>query len=160
MITNEEYIGRLHEISLEKYSLLRDMLGLTEEQAKSISEEKIDSLEKLVVEKQAKIDKINKLDKEFEVYFFRLKRVLNVKKLDELKGLNVSGTKELQETVAQIIYLVEKISRLEKQNNEKAKSLLKKLGDNIKNINQSKKMNSAYMPEPLKPPPYFIDKKK
>jgi flagellar biosynthesis chaperone FliJ len=160
MITHEEYIDRLNEISLEKYSLLKDMLYLTEEQANSISEEKIDSLEKLVVEKQAKIEKINKLDEEFEVYFLRLKSVLNVKKLDELKGLKISGARELREAVGQILCVIEEISRLEKQNNEKAKGILKKLGRNIKNINQSKKMNSAYMPEPIKPPSYFIDKKK
>lgn len=160
MITHEEYIGGLYKVSLEKCNLLKDILKFTEEQAEFIEEEEIESLEKLVAVKQAKIDEINKLDEEFEVYFLRLKDTLNVKKLDEFKGLNLPGARELQEAVAQIICLVEKISRLEKQNNEKAKNLLRKLRDNIKNINQSKKVNSAYMPEPLKPPAYFIDKKK
>jgi hypothetical protein len=160
MITHEGYIGGLYKVSLEKCNLLKDILKLTEEQAEFIEEEEIESLEKLVAIKQAKIDEINKLDEEIEAYFLRLRETLNVKKLDELKGLNLPGARELQEAVAQIICLVEKISRLEKQNNEKAKNLLRKLRDSIKNINQSKKVNSAYMPEPLKPPAYFIDKKK
>ena len=159
-MTPEEYIKRLMEVSEKKLGLLEDMLNITKAQAESINEDGLESLEKLVNEKQTKIDAIDKLDEEFDVYFRRLKSELKVKSLDELSGLNIKGVKELQQTVGRIMGLIGDISGIEKQNNDKAKSLLGKFGDEIKTINQGKKMNSAYMPGPVKPPSYFIDKKK
>ena len=122
-MTREEYMERLTEISYRKYRLLREMLDLTEAQSRSINENGLEELEKLVQEKQVRIDAI-------------------------------------KESTGRIVELIQRISAIEKDNHEKARALLNVFGEELRRINQGKKANSAYMPEPPVPPSYFIDKKK
>lgn len=157
----EKYVERLIEISNRKYKLLQDMLALTGEQANAINESSIEGLEKLVDSKQAKINEIDKIDEEFNVYFQRLKQQLKIKSLDELSEPAIKGARELQGTVKRLVALMNEIFALEKQNNQKAKGLLDSLANEVKKLSQTKKVNLAYNhagPKIL--PSYFIDKKK
>lgn len=159
-LTPDKYAERLTETSGKKLELLQQMLVLTRRQSEIINEDGIDTLEKIVEGKQKLIDEINKLDEAFDVYFSRLKSALKVKSLDEIRGTQLKGVKQLQDTIGQITDLIKEISGIEKINNIKAKSLLQSLGNEIKKVNQGKKMNSAYRPVPTQVPSYFIDKKK
>jgi hypothetical protein len=156
----EKYMDRLIEISNKKQELLQNILALTKAQAGTINEDGIESLQKLIDEKQLVIDAINKLDEEFGVYFQRLKTTLKVTSLDQLNVSGIKGTKELKEVTEKIVKLITEISEIEKQNSEKGKKLLNQLGGEIRKINQGKKTNSAYSPPPMSIPSYFIDKKK
>lgn len=156
----EKYIGRLTELSSKKYKLLQEILALTRAQSQTITEEGVESLGRLIGDKQVKIDEINKLDEDFNVYFQRLKRELKVSSLEEMNVPGVAGTKELQESIRQIMSLIGEICTIEKENNDRAKELLNSLGTEIKKINQGKKVSSTYIPRPLNIPSYFIDKKK
>lgn len=157
----EEYVNRLLEAANKKYSLLKDILFISQSQSQSMTEDGVEDLEKLVVEKQSRIDEINKVDEEFDVYFRRLKQVLGVKNLDELQKPDIKGIKELQDSIGRIMALIHEISEIEKQNSQQAKKLLDSLGNEIKKINQGKKVTSVYNPGPMmQPPSYFIDKKK
>jgi hypothetical protein len=156
----EKYIQRLNEILQKKILLLQDILVLTKAQAEVINEDEIDSLNKLIDKKQTKIDVVNELDEEFNVYFQRLKSSLGVKSIAGLDASGLEGAKELKDVTAEILNLINRISELEKQNTGNGKSLLDHLGGEIKKINQNKKVSSAYSPGPVSVPSYFIDKKK
>lgn len=156
----EEYIKRMIDISVKKHTLLKEMLMFTKGQANAISNEDIDNLERLTGEKQVRIDTIDKLDDEFQVYFLRLKRVLKVEKLNEIKAGKIAGTSELQDVAGRVMDLIREISDIEKKNNADARKMMDATALEIKKINQGKKANNAYMSGPGKAPSYFIDSKK
>lgn len=157
----EEYIERLAGITNKKYSLLQDMLSLTNLQVEAICEDGLSELEKILTLKQEKIDEIDLLDEQFDVYFSRLKQELKVRSLDELKSANIAGAKELQESVSGVMSLIKEISSLESSNGQKAKELLGQFADEIKRINQAKKTNGAYYsPYKAQAPSYYFDRKK
>lgn len=159
-VSLEKYVDRLIEIQGKKKVLLQGLLELTEAQTKAINEEDIDQLNKLIDQKQLRIDDISKLDEEFGVYFARLKMSQKVSSLDELDMTGVRGAKELKATTSNLVQLITSISIIEKQNSEKSNKLLIELGSEIKKINQNKKVNNVYSPIQVKTPSYFIDKKK
>lgn len=160
-MTPEGYIERLLEISKKKYKLVEDILALTKEQKNSINIDGVDQLSKIIFDKQEKIDDINKLDENFNVYFLSLKKSLKIKSLEEIKGKDVIGAIELQECIKDIMKLIGEIRELEQQNNLKAKNLLDELGREIRKVKQGKKVTNAYNPGySLIPPSYYIDKKK
>src|SRR5690349_20906575 len=117
----DRYIERLTEISNKKYRLLQDMLALTREQSQNLNEDGVEALQKCVSEKQLKIDEINKVDEEFEVYYLRFKQKFDIKGLDELKksgiggSLNVENIRNLQELIQNITDIVREIYEIEKR---------------------------------------------
>lgn len=154
-------VQRVIEASNKKYSCLQELILLTREQTEAISEESMDGLEKLIGKKQVKIDEINKVDQDFGVYVDLLKQKLGVSKLDEIKSPGLKGLKELKQITGQIMELLNEINALEKQNNEKAKSVLDDLGAKIRQIREGKKLNNVYNTGAgIIPPAYFVDKKK
>lgn len=156
----EKYFSRMIEILGKKKLLLMDMLTLTEAQTTAIQAELLDELQKLIEEKQQRIEAIDKLDEEFGIYFERLKTTAKVKKLEELEVSAYPIAKQLKEGTLEIIVLVGKIQELEKVNSTKSKKLLEQIGLNINKINQGKKINNAYNPSPGDTSSYFVDKKK
>ncbi|MCX8130719.1 MAG: flagellar protein FlgN [Clostridia bacterium] len=157
----EQYVQRLTEISHKKHKYMQDMYMLTVEQSKTINEDGLEQLDKIIAARQTLIEQVDKLDEEFSVYFQRLKQVLGVKSLDEIKSPGIPGVKELQQSIKAVMGLIKDITELDKQNNNKAKKLLDELGNEIRKINQGKRVNMAYNPSPvMQPPSYFIDKKK
>ncbi len=156
----DKYVEKMIKVTNNKYKLLQEVLAMTEEQFRSINEEGLEALEKLVAQKQIKIDDINKLDDEFNVYFHRLKFELKIKSLDELQGSDIRGAGDLKESVGKVIGILGEIFEVEKKNNDKAKMLLSEIGSEIKKLNVGKKINSVYRPGPVQAFSYFIDKKK
>lgn len=156
----EKYVEKLLENSQKKYKYLEDMLKLTEQLSAVMTEEGMDTLEKLIADRQAVIEKVDKLDEEFNVYFSRLKHELKVNSLDELKDTNIKGLRELKDVVAKIMDILKEMSQIDKKNNDEAKKLFDSLGTEIKKINQGKMVNTAYYPKQVQTESYFIDKKK
>lgn len=140
----ENYIERLIEISVEKQKKLEDILTLTRAQAKAIEEEGIESLGKLLDDKQKIIDEINKNDEEFYAYYEKIKEKYGVKSLENLETLNTKNTRGLQEVISSIKKTLQEISRLEKENNKKVKETLEDLSSKIRKINQGKKASNVY----------------
>ncbi len=156
----EKYFYRMVEILDRKQLLLEDMLALTQAQTPVIMADTLDELERLIDEKQQKIEAIDKLDEEFSVYYERLKATANVKKLDDIDARAFPGAKLLKERTGEILELVNSISQIEKSNNEKSRKLHEQLGSEIKKINQGKRINNAYNPTPSNSTAFFVDKKK
>lgn len=159
-ISPEGYVERLYEATNEKFKLLLKMLELTKQQSLTINEDDLERLTQTVTLKQEKINEINQIDEDFDVYFQGLKRELKVKSLEEIKDLNIKGIKELQESIGNIIRVVKEISEIENINNDKAKDLLNGFKNEIKKLNHGKMINSAYNPRPMQSTANFIDKKK
>lgn len=155
-----KYFDRMTEILKKKELLLKDMLYLTESQTNAIQSEDLDLLKKYIDKKQQKIDAINKLDNEFEIYFERLKAASSVKKLEDLDVSEFPGAKGLKEATAGILAMAGRISETEKINSQKSTELKKKLGEQISKVKQTKKINNAYNPVSPTVPSYYIDKKK
>ncbi len=156
----DKYFERMNELLGKKKVLLQDMLSMTEAQTPAITSDSLDALQKLISEKQQKIDAIDKLDEEFRVYFERLKTTLNIRKLEELDASSFPAAAKLKENTAEILELIGRISKTEKNNNEKSKALLDTIGSKIKKLNQGIKINNAYNPAPPRTSSYFLDKKK
>jgi DNA-dependent RNA polymerase auxiliary subunit epsilon len=155
-----KYFDRMTEILKKKGLLLKDMLYLSELQTSAIQSEELDTLRKLVDKKQLKIEAIDKLDDEFDIYFERLKAVTNVKKLDELNVSEFPGAKALKDATAEILAIAEKIRETENVNSQKCAELKKKLGEQISKAKQSKKLDDAYNQKFNNTPSYYFDKKK
>lgn len=159
-MTPERHIERLTEISRKKLELLNGMLDLTRQQSQALEDNDVELLENLVTRKQVIIDEVILLDDEFDVCFKSLKKALNVETFDELAGKEITGVRELQNVVGQLVSIMHQISHMEKKNNEGAATLLKSFGDEIKKLNQGKKAALAYRPAITDTPSYFIDRKK
>jgi len=156
----EAYIERLLEITDSKYACLQEMLKLTTEQANVLDGSQMEKLEEIIDSKQKIIEKVDKLDDEFQVYFHRLKTESGIKSLEELNVGEVKGLKELKASVSNVMGILKEMSELDKSNNSKAKKALEDIGNEIKNINVARKVNSAYGSTPVQTESYFIDKKK
>lgn len=161
----EKYFSRLNELQLSKRKALKEILELTKAQTEAITEDTLDSLGKLIDEKQKKIDEMIELDNEFETYFGRLKSILGVSRLNELDmakldAASAEGAVLLKRTIAEVMEIANSIVELEKVNNQKSNKLLDDFGKEIRKINQNKRANLAYKPLPVNAPSYFLDKKK
>ncbi len=157
----EEYFMRLTEITLKKYYLLEEILCMTKAQSETINEDGINELGVLISGKQEKIDRIDKLDDQFEVYFKRLKQELGINNLAEADGKSLPGAKELQDVTGKVLGLLNEINEVEKSNNQKTVNLLNLFKGEIKSLNQAKKVNRAYHPVvATETPSYFINKKR
>jgi len=157
---SNELMEKMTEILLKKQALLKEMLALTCAQTEAISQENLDELEKLIEEKQLKIDEIDKLDEKFSGYFDELKKLTGVRDLAELDVSGMPGVKELKEATEAVLSIVNEISRAEEVNSNKSRELLDKIGENIKKINQGKKVTNAYYPTLPNQPSFFVDNKK
>lgn len=157
----EKYIEKLVEISREKQKKLEDILFLTRAQSKAIEEDGIENLGKLLDDKQKKINEINKSDEEFYMYYEKIKEKYSVESLENLEISDIKDVKELQEVIGSIKKILQEISGLEKENNEKVKEILEDLSGKIKKINQGKKASNVYSPDSgTNAVSFFIDKKK
>lgn len=157
----EIHFDRMIELLDRKKQLLGDMLELTKAQTDVIAAGALDKLKLLIDEKQQKINEIDKLDADFGVYFEGLKLAFSINKLSELDVYADPRAKQLKQLTSEVIYLVGKISSVEKENSEKSKKLLDELGSQIKKVNQGKKINNAYSKPPTDTASsFFLDKKK
>lgn len=164
-MTPENYMERLNKLLQNKKALLLDILSLTRQQSGVISEDGLDSLNKLIDDKQKKIDAIDKLDDEFNAHYSKLKTVMGITGLDQLDASKIEGDAainaiRLKTLTADILDIIRDISGIEKENSKKSAKLLEKFGNEIKKLNQSKKVNNAYTSGNFDSLSYFIDKKK
>ncbi len=160
-MTPEQYIQKLIEASEKKLIALRIILDLTKEQASIINEDSVEEIERLISLKQVQIDSIDELDSAFEVYYSRLKSVLGVESIEDIKVIQIKGAAELKQIVTTIFSTTKQIQSLEIDNKNRVQEILSKLGNDIKRVRQSKIANNGYnVAGNLPTPSYFFDTKK
>lgn len=159
-MTAEQYIQKLQKLSEKKMEGLRNILKLTQEQSSVITEDSIEELQKIIDLKQNEMDKIDELDQAFEVYYSRLKSMMGVQSLEEIRMSELTGATELKQTITTIYELTKSIQMLENSNNNKVREVLHKLGSEIKQIKQGQVINNGYNIGGKLPPQSYFDTKK
>jgi Zn-dependent oligopeptidase len=160
-MTPEQYVQKLTEVSIKKQGSLSEILKLTKQQASAIAEAEAEEIEGLIQSKQVLIDKISEMDTEFEVYYSRLKTILNIQSLEDIKENQIRGAAELKHVVTVIVATIKQIQSLEIENKNKAEEVVNNLARDIRRVKQSKIANNGYnVASKLPSPSYFIDKKK
>ncbi|WP_313563082.1 flagellar protein FlgN [Ruminiclostridium cellobioparum] len=157
----DQYIQKLLELSEKKLSGLRQILKLTEEQSNVITEDNVEELQRIIDLKQQQMDIIDELDQAFEVYYSRVKSVLGVQSLEEIRMSELNGAAELKQIITTIYDITRQIQNLESVNNKKVKEILNRLSSEIRQIKQGQVVNNGYniggkMPQQS----YYFDKKK
>lgn len=160
-MTAEQYIQKLFSLSTKKLDGLREILKLTDKQSDVITEDSVKELQEIINLKQHQMDMIDEIDAAFEVYYSRMKSLLGVQSLEEIRMSDLDGAAEFKQIVTTIFDITKQIQRLESDNNKKVRDVLAKLGMDIRQVNQSKIANNGYnVGGKLPQPSYFFDKKK
>ncbi|HEY5586486.1 MAG TPA: flagellar export chaperone FlgN [Ruminiclostridium sp.] len=160
-MTPEQYIQKLIELSKKKLDGINEILNLTKQQSIIISEDSANELDGLIELKQFQMDMIDELDKSFEVYYARLKSILGVQSIEEIKMKQLQGAAELKQIITTIFDKTKQIQSLEIENKNNVQAIVNKLASDIKRIRQSKMANNGYNVAAKQPrPSYFFDKKK
>jgi hypothetical protein len=161
IMTAEQYIQKLHELSVKKLERLRQIYKLTKEQRDVITEDNIDELQRIIDLKQQEMDVIDELDQAFEVYYSRLKSLLEVESLEEIKMAYLTGAAELKQIITTIYDMTKEIQNIENTNNKKVRDILNKLSSEIRQIKQNQMVNNGYsVGAKLTQQSYYFDKKK
>ena len=157
----DQYIQKLLELSEKKLNGLRQILKLTEEQSNVITEDNVDALQNIIDLKQQQMDIIDELDQAFEVYYSRVKSVLGVKSLEEIRMSELNGAAELKQIITTIYDIIKHIQSLEGVNNKKVRDILNRLSGEIRQIKQGQVVNNGYnIGSKLPQQSYYFDKKK
>lgn len=157
----DQYIQKLLELSEKKLNGLRQILKLTEEQSNVITGDNVDALQNIIDLKQQQMDIIDELDQAFEVYYSRVKSVLGVKSLEEIRMSELTGAAELKQIITTIYDITKQIQGLEGVNNKKVRDILNRLSGEIRQIKQGQVVNNGYnIGAKLPQQSYYFDKKK
>lgn len=160
-MTPEQYIQKLTDLSLKKSDSMKKILILTKKQSEVITEESIEELQNLIDIKQKLIDDINELDDAFEVYFSRLKSILGIESMEEVRISDYGEVVQLQQAIKTIFETIKEIQNVENENNMKARDVLESLGGQIRQVKQGKIANNGYnIGGKLPQQSYYFDTKK
>lgn len=160
-MTPEQYIQKLTDLSLKKSDSMKKILILTKKQSEVITEDSIEELKNLIDIKQKLIDDINELDDAFEVYFSRLKSILGIESMEEVRISDYGEVVQLQQAIKTIFETIKEIQNVENENNMKARDVLESLGGQIRQVKQGKIANNGYnIGGKLPQQSYYFDTKK
>lgn len=160
-MTPEQYIQKLTDLSLKKSDSMKKILILTKKQAEVITEDSIEELQNLIDMKQKLIDDINELDDAFEVFFSRLKSILGIESMEEVRISDYGEVVQLQQAIKTIFETIKGIQNIENENNMKARDVLESLGGQIRQVKQGKIANNGYnIGGKLPQQSYYFDTKK
>ncbi len=160
-MTPEQYIQKLTDLSLKKSDSMKKILILTKKQAEVITEDSIEELQNLIDMKQKLIDDINELDDAFEVFFSRLKSILGIESMEEVRISDYGEVVQLQQAIKTIFETIKEIQNVENENNMKARDVLESLGGQIRQVKQGKIANNGYnIGGKLPQQSYYFDTKK
>lgn len=162
MGTNQN-LRDLINISKTKKDYLNEMLLITQEQQRVIEQGEMDQLNKLIDEKQNRIDAINSIDEQFQDGFSKLKNELNINDISELIGTGYDAeVKELRNEVSEIMTVIEDIRKVEKENSLKLSEQKKEVTKKLQEIKRNRLATNKYFNTKFSVPPNpaFFDKKK
>ena len=153
-------VETLTEIAFNKLTLLEDVLKLTKEQNDALEQEDYGRLEVLLARRQAKLNEVDKLDKQFKLYSSRLKSLLGINPLEDWCSLNLPGTNELKAAITKGYGLMGKIKAESDANQTVLSERLEEVRGILKSAKQQKYINHAYFQEiPTTSSMYFDTKK-
>lgn len=140
-------VDYLYRLSEGKYKLMEQLLALTERQRETLTtvdEVSLNSLNRLIEEKQAVISKVDVLDKEFLEKFQALKAHLGVEDFSKVEGEPVPGFKALKSKVEEILEITQKIKELDDENTASAKAHMEVIKQELKTVRIGKQVSRSY----------------
>lgn len=154
-----EKLNELIDILAAKRRKLEVMLENTKRQAESITTDSIDELQFLLEKRELCIKEIDSLDDNFKNIYDSLKTQLGVSSLEQSLLLPREKLRELQTGTQGVIDLLKEIQAIEVTNAKKAREIKEELAQEIKKINNSKRVNVAYNYGNSLSQSHFIDTK-
>ena len=141
----KEYVQRLKDISSKKLVFFDEILLFARSQNEVIKGQRYEETDRLLKERQKRMDAVDKLDEQFMVYSSRLKDIL--------------GTAELKEIVGDIQQKLSKIQELDEESAALVKAEMQDTREKISNTSAHKRATGAYYPSDSTTS-YYFDKKK
>jgi len=159
-VDKRSYVSILKDTLEKKVSVLNQLLEVTLQQEKCISEDAFDSdeFEQTYTVKEALIDQLNKLDEGFELIYEHVKEELSINQIqykDEIL--------HLQGLIRQITEKSTEIQAIEMRNKSKVEAFFLQRKKMIKGFKVNSKRASSYyknMADQHHGESYFYDKKK
>ncbi len=148
----------LTEILQEKNNILVELLNLTEHQLQFLKNQEIDKLGRVLESKQLRIDRIDKLDKEFVKQFTVIKSSYGIQEISELE-IDKKYLRELKNITMQITVMLEKLYKLDQQIQKLADKNHKSIKARIKKINTGRKARKGYKLNQSHKGSVFMDRK-
>lgn len=135
------YISVLHSSLRKKLELIKELLELTKEQNRILSKEEVDadSFERMVSEKEVKINEVLNIDKGFQSLFDRISSIVK-----ENPGQYRQQILEMQNYIRTITDIGVEIENLEYKNKEKFKRFVSAKRNSIKDFKVSNKTAVSY----------------
>lgn len=155
------YISVLHGSLRKKLELIKKLLELTKEQNKILSEETvdIDSFDRIVNEKEIKINEVLTIDQGFQTAFKRISEIIK-----QSPGQYRQQILEMQNFIRAITDIGVEIENLEQKNKEKFNKFLSSKRSEIKDFKVSNKTAVSYYKNMSNQhrewQSYFVDSKK
>lgn len=155
------YISVLHGSLRKKLELIKKLLDLTKEQNKILNEEiiDIDSFDRLVSEKEVKINEVLEIDRGFQTVFNKISNIIK-----ESSQQYRQQILEMQNFIRVITDIGVEIENLEHKNKEKFYKFLASKRSDIKDFKVSNKTAVSYYKNMSNQhrewQSYFVDSKK
>ncbi len=154
-----DLINNLIRLSEGKLFLLKQLLTLSGQQSKNIESGEAEKLDKLIEQKQNIMTGIDVLDKEFVKKYDLLKSSVVIETLEGLKPNEKDKMKVLQNKIAEIYSLTEKIQKIDIANVEKVKKNLQSVQNELKKVRAGKRAVQGYSKKDTEGVSIFLDKK-
>ncbi len=135
------YISVLHGSLRKKLELIKEILGLTKEQNRVLSKEEvdIDSFDRIVSQKELKINEVLSIDNGFQSLYDKISAAVK-----ENPGQYRQQILEMQNFISIITSLGVEIENLEHKNKEKFKNFIVSKRNGIKDFKVSNKTAVSY----------------
>lgn len=154
-----DLINNLIRLSEGKLFLLKQLLTLSGQQSKNIESGEAEKLDELIGQKQNIMTRIDVLDKQFVKKYDLLKSSVVIETLEGLKPNEKDKMKVLQNKIAEIYSLTEKIQKIDIANVEKVKKNLQSVQNELKKVRAGKRAVQGYSKKDTEGVSIFLDKK-
>lgn len=137
MINLYRVVDNLVSLVKSKYEQLQDVYVLTEQQSNAIETLDMEELNRLIDEKQERINLIMTFDSQFEAIVDDIKTIYEIKSLDELE-LESDNIIKLKDMISKVTGILRQILQIENSNKEKMNASKLELEMKMKNAQTGK----------------------
>lgn len=143
MVDLDKVVSKLINLSEQKFTLIEDLMSLTDKQTGVIEVGDVDGLNLLIERKQEKLDIIKQLDTQYEAIVSDLKMLYEISSLDELE-VQCSRITVLNEVIVRTKDVLRGICEIEKKNKTKILAAKDELQEKIYNASKGKNAIQQY----------------
>lgn len=144
MEESKKLIQFLVDTTKKKYSLLNKLLEITKLQGVDINSNSLNSLLDHIKQKQDIMNEIDKMDEKFYNSFVELKRMLNIKSLEDINSTDYSEVYELKSMVASVMEKLSEIEQIDQNNIKGLNSEIETLKKEMKQFKVQNKVSKSY----------------